>query len=400
MDSNKNNHRTIGISQDLFFFHEFAPGCSFWLPNGTRIYNKLTKLIRDEYFVRGFEEVKSPVIAKKDLWIISDHWNQYKDNMFCFCCDDTEYAMKAMNCPLACLMFRHKVRSYRELPLRLADFGQLHRNEFSGALTGLTRVRQFTQDDCHIFCSVSQIKSEIENALNFLLDVYSKFGFQFEIGLSTRPDKFIGDIEIWNNAEKELSNLLNDSGLKWTEKAKDGAFYGPKIDIHLTDSLNRKHQCGTIQLDFQLPKRFELNFITENGDHDVPVIIHRAIFGSFERFVAILTEHYNGKWPLWISPKQVMIIPITNQQNDYANEIKTNLRLFKFYADVNYSDETLSKKVRTAELVDQYNYILIIGNKEVETKTVSVRYRDNSNKKILTIHELIEELKETKKMYK
>ena len=281
------DHRKIGLDHELFFFDETSPGSAFWLPNGTKIFNKLRDFIRNEYVKRGFQEVMSPVIAKKELWQISGHWDKYKENMFCFDCDNTEYAIAGMNCPKHCIMFKYRSRSYRELPLRFADFGVLHRNELSNTLTGLTRVRSFKQDDAHIFCTQLQIKSEIQEAIEFLTYVYSKFGFQFEVQFSTRPEKFIGEIEIWNKAENELIELLNESKLKWTLSEGNGAFYGPKIDFHLTDSLGRKHQCATIQLDFQLPSkdRFNLKYTDENGELKTPVIIHRAIYGSFERLL-------------------------------------------------------------------------------------------------------------------
>ena len=383
----------IGIDQKLFFFDQSAPGCAFWLPNGTIIYNKLMNFIRNEYFKWGFDEVKTPIIAKKSLWDVSGHWEKYKENMFCFNRDDTEYALASMNCPKHCKMFGHCARSYRELPLRFADFGVLHRNEPSGSLTSLFRNISFCQDDAHVFCTYQQIKSEMQNALEFLTYVYSKFGFQFEVGLSTRPDEFIGEIEVWDKAEKELTDVLNESGLDWYEKQKDGAFYGPKIDIHLTDSLNRKHQCATIQLDFQLPskERFDLKYVDENGESKTPVIIHRAIYGSFERFIAILCEHYNKKWPLWLNPKQIAILPISEKFLSYANQVKDELRKHKFYVDVDESDNTIPKKIRNAQ-DSQYNYILVVGQKEIDTKTVNVRYRDNDTKKMINVNDLIVEL--------
>ena len=401
------DHRKIGIDQELFFFHELSPGSAFWLPNGTRLYNKLMNFIRDEYYKRGFQEVITPVLGKQGLWEISGHWQKYKDDMFCLehnhdeSDDDTsektddkqQYAMKPMQCPLACLMFKFKPRSYRELPLRLADFGDLHRNEASGALCGLLRGKKFRQDDAHIFCSQDQIKSEINGAIDFLRCVYSKFGFEFEVHLSTRPEKFIGEINVWNKAEKELAEVLNDTKLKWTEDPQGGAFYGPKIDIKLTDSLGRKHQCATIQLDFQLPSkdRFDLTFVNNKNELETPVIIHRAIYGSFERFVAILCEHYKGKFPFWLNPRQIKIISVADKFFEYAKYVQNQLRKHKFFVDVDETDNTLQKKVKDAQL-EQYNYILVVGQKEMETQTINVRYRDNENKKMCTIDELIGEL--------
>ena len=393
------DHKKIGIDQDLFFFNEFSPGSAFWLPNGTKIFNKLQSFIRDEYFKRGFNEVKTPIIGKQELWEISGHWQKYKENMFCIernsndDPDKSQYAIKAMNCPFHSLMFKHMNISYKSLPLRLADFGALHRNEATGSLRGLFRGKKFSQDDSHVFCTYQQIKSEMQNALEFLTYVYSKFGFQFEIGLSTRPDEFIGEIEVWDKAEKELTDILNESGLNWSLHEKDGSFYGPKIDIHLTDSLNRKHQCATIQLDFQLPskERFDLKYIDENGEFKTPVIIHRAIYGSFERFIAILCEHYNGKWPLWLNPKQIKILPISQKFNQYANTVRDELKSHKFYVDVDDTDNTIPKKIRVAQ-VEQYNYILVVGQKEMDTNMINVRYRDTDIKKMINVGDLIAEL--------
>jgi len=381
----------IGIEQELFFFNECTPGSAFWLPNGTILYQKLMNFIRDEYFRRGFQEIMTPVIAKDSLWAISGHLEKYKENMFCFECNGAGYGLSPMGCPKACLMFKHRTRTYKELPLRLADMGSLHRNEASGSLTSLFRNIKFSQDDCHIFCTFSQIKQEIKGAIEFLSYVYKKFNFQFEVCLSTRPDQFIGEIEVWDKAEKELSEVLNDSGFKWLVKEKDGAFYGPKIDIHLTDSIGRKHQCGTIQLDFQLPQRFDLKYVDEHGEIKTPVIIHRAIYGSFERFIAILIEHFNGKWPLWLNFRQVKVIPVSEKFLDYANYVKNELRKFKFNVDVDESDNTIPKKVRAAQ-VEQYNYILVVGQKEVDTNMVNVRYRDSDDKKMIGLAELVTEI--------
>lgn len=407
-EQTNSDHRHIGVQQELFFFHELSPGSAFWLPKGARIFNKLQEFMRSEYFKRGFEEVKSPVIAKKDLWAISGHWDKYKENMFSFKIhehaenDDKgkensseEWAMKAMNCPLHCLMFGFRNRSYKELPLRFADFGTLHRNEFSGALSGLTRVRSFHLDDAHLFCTHAQIKGEIKSCLQFFTDVYGKFGFKFSVGLSTRPEKFIGEISVWDQAEKELESALNESGLEWTLLKNDGAFYGPKIDIQLTDSLNRKHQCATIQLDFQLPspERFNLKYVDENQNLQTPVIIHRAIYGSYERFIAMLCEHYAGKWPFWISPNQVMIVPVASKYLDYCYQIKDQLKERQYYVEVDDSDNTMNKKILAAQM-HQYNYILVIGQKEIDGQMVNIRYRDSNEKKMIPVNELLEEMQD------
>merc|ERR1719216_515018 len=298
----KRDHRKLGKEQDLFFFHELSPVSCFFQPKGAHIYNKLVAFIREEYWKRGFQEVISPNIYNSKLWQTSGHWDHYSDNMFKIDIEKEKFGLKPMNCPGHALIFDHRIRSWRELPLRLADFGVLHRNELSGALTGLTRVRRFQQDDAHIFCMPEQIKEEIKGALDFLSTVYKTFGFTYTLKLSTRPEKFLGEIETWDKAEKMMEDSLNQSGLKWSLNPADGAFYGPKIDITLKDALNRQHQCATIQLDFQLPKKFNLEYVDDKGEKQHPVMIHRAILGSVERMIAVLTENFGGKWPFWLSP--------------------------------------------------------------------------------------------------
>lgn len=291
------DHRLIGKNQELFMLHPYTPGSLFMLPHGTRIYNKLLDFMRTEYRKRGFEEVISPNIFNADLWRQSGHWDKYGDNIFKFKCEDQDWGVKPMNCPGHCLIFGNRSRSYRELPIRLADFGVLHRNEFSGALSGMTRVRRFQQDDAHIFCRRDQIQEEIRNAIHFMKSVYEVFGFEFKLELSTRPENFLGDIETWNSAEESLKNeLVAQFGDKWVINEGDGAFYGPKIDVHVTDAMKRSFQCATIQLDFQLPNRFDLQFRNQDDADERPVMIHRAIFGSVERFMAVLIEHIGGKW--------------------------------------------------------------------------------------------------------
>jgi threonyl-tRNA synthetase len=398
------DHRNIGQKQELFFFHPFSPGSAFMLPHGTRIYNKLMNFIRAEYNKRGFTEVVTPNMFSTDLWKKSGHYPKYKENMFELKCEDQDFALKPMNCPGHCLMFNNRLRSYRELPIRFADFGVLHRNELSGALTGLTRVRRFQQDDAHIFCTNEQIKSEIKSALNFMSDVYGIFGFEFDLELSTRPEKFIGDIEQWNHAEKQLEEVLNEykevTNCNWKLNPGDGAFYGPKIDIHVKDALKRSHQCATIQLDFQLPskERFDLSYVSETGENKHPVIIHRAILGSVERMMAILIENYAGKWPFWLSPRQVIILPISNKNHDYAHQIQKIISESGFYVDVDDSDNTISKKILNAQLA-QYNYILTVGKKEEELNSVNVRTRDTVQHGMKSIDEIINEFKSIEKRF-
>ncbi|NP_001005932.1 threonine--tRNA ligase 1, cytoplasmic isoform 2 [Danio rerio] len=307
------------------------------------------------------------------------------------------FALKPMNCPGHCLMFDHRPRSWRELPLRLADFGVLHRNELSGALTGLTRVRRFQQDDAHIFCSMDQIESEIKGCLDFLRTVYDVFGFTFKLNLSTRPEKFLGEPEVWDQAEKQLENSLNDFGEKWVLNPGDGAFYGPKIDIQIKDAIGRYHQCATIQLDFQLPIRFNLTFVSHDGDDKKrPVIIHRAILGSVERMIAILTENYGGKWPLWLSPRQVMVVPIGPTCDEYAQRVQKEFHKVGLMTDVDLDPGcTLNKKIRNAQLA-QYNFILVVGEKEKSSDTVNVRTRDNKVHGERSLTDCMERLKQLK----
>ncbi|XP_069681681.1 threonine--tRNA ligase 1, cytoplasmic isoform X2 [Periplaneta americana] len=373
----KRDHRKIGKEQELFFFHELSPGSCFFLPRGAFIYNALIDFIKSEYRKRGFQEVVSPNVYNAKLWQTSGHWAHYAENMFSFDVEKETFALKPMNCPGHCLMFDQRTRSWRELPLRFADFGVLHRNELSGALTGLTRVRRFQQDDAHIFCAVEQIHQEMLGALNFLKHVYSVFGFSFQLVLSTRPEKFLGEISIWNQAEQQLAESLNEFGEPWKENPGDGAFYGPKIDITIMDALRRPHQCATIQLDFQLPIRFNLGYVSESGEKKRPVIIHRAILGSVERMIAILTESYAGKWPFWLSPRQCIVIPVGAPFHDYAFKVKEQLYSAGFMCDVDVDPgDTMNKKIRNAQLA-QYNFILVVGEKEQSAGTVNVRTRDN-----------------------
>ncbi|XP_022920739.2 threonine--tRNA ligase 1, cytoplasmic isoform X1 [Onthophagus taurus] len=386
----KRDHRKIGREQELFFFHELSPGSCFFQPRGAHIYNTLINFIKKEYKKRGFQEVVSPNIYNVKLWQTSGHWAHYSDNMFSFDIEKEKFALKPMNCPGHCLIFDNRNRSWRELPLRLADFGVLHRNELSGALTGLTRVRRFQQDDAHIFCAIEQIKDEIKGALDFLQHVYGIFGFTFNLVLSTRPEKFLGEVEVWNEAEKALSESLDDFKQPWKLNPEDGAFYGPKIDITIMDALRRQHQCATIQLDFQLPIRFNLNYVSESGEKKRPVMIHRAILGSVERMIAILTESYAGKWPFWLSPRQAMVIPIAPAFDDYAQEVRKKIYDAGFMCEVDTdAGDTMNKKVRNAQLA-QFNFILVVGEKERSSNTVNVRTRDNVVHGEISVDGLIE----------
>mgnify|MGYP001127034926 FL=1 len=393
------DHRRLGLEQDLFFFHPYSPGSCFFLPNGTKIYNKMMTLMRKEYRKRGYQEVMTPNLFDIKLWETSGHWQHYQKHMFSFQSDpQTTYALKPMNCPSHCLMFDHRSRSYKELPLRFADFGVLHRNEDSGALSGLTRVRRFQQDDAHIFCGLEHVEQEILSVLEFMQQIYGIFGFNFELALSTRPaEGKLGTEEQWDQAEADLRSALERfRGSDYRVKEGDGAFYGPKIDIYIEDSMRRKFQCATVQLDFQLPKNFGLNYSTADAAGErlaTPVIIHRAIYGSFERFLAILTEHLGGKWPFWLSPRQCIVVPVSDKFTDYANEVKNTIFEAGFDADVDLRDAKLQRKIRDAQLA-QFNYILVVGEIEEAHKTVNVRTRDNEVHGEKSLEDLLAQFKE------
>ncbi|NXV44247.1 SYTC protein, partial [Uria aalge] len=401
-EAKSRDHRKIGRDQELFFFHELSPGSCFFLPKGAYIYNTLIEFIRPI----SCKRISEFVVLKNrcELWLYSDYIVGIMD-----ICLDTGCFSLAVLCRILILdepqvitfsfslMFDHRPRSWRELPLRLADFGVLHRNELSGALTGLTRVRRFQQDDAHIFCAMEQIEEEIKSCLQFLRAVYDVFGFSFKLNLSTRPEKYLGDIEVWNQAEKQLENNLSDFGEKWELNSGDGAFYRPKIDIQIKDAIGRYHQCATIQLDFQLPVRFNLTFVSHDGnDKTRPVIIHRAILGSVERMIAILTENYGGKWPLWLSPQQVMVVPVGPTCDEYAQKVRQHFHDAGLMADVDVDPGcTLNKKIRNAQL-SQYNFILVVGEKEKASETVNIRTRDNKVHGERTIADTVERLLELK----
>lgn len=368
----KNDHRELGRKQELFFMHPCSPGSIFFLPHGTRVYNKLKTFIRNQYWERGYEEVETPDMCNMELWETSGHAAKYKENMYLL---DNEFGLKPMNCPGHCLIFDSKARSYRELPLRLADFGDLHRNEASGALSGMTRLRTFHQDDAHIFCRESQIKEEVKRALDFVDYAYSIFGFSYELKLSTRPEKYVGDLKTWKKAEDALEEALNELKKPWEINEGDGAFYGPKIDICVCDAMKRKFQLATLQLDFNLPRRFNLSYAAEDDRREIPVMIHRAVLGSLERMFAILLEHYEGKWPFWLSPRQAIVCPVSEKSQAYGEQVKDAIHKAGYYVDIDTSDSKLQKKVREAQLA-QYNYILVVGEDEANTGKVSVRLRD------------------------
>lgn len=393
-EAKKYDHRELTKKQELFFFHPLSPGSCFFLPHGTRVCNKLLEFIRAQYWKRGYEEVSTPNMFNMELWETSGHAANYKENMFLLDIEKQKFGLKPMNCPGHCLIFDHRVRSYRELPLRLADFGVLHRNEASGALTGLTRVRRFQQDDAHIFCRESQIKEEVRSVLEFISYAYDVFGFTFDLKLSTRPEKYLGELETWDKAEAALTEALNEFGKPWQINEADGAFYGPKIDISVSDAMKRKFQCATLQLDFQLPERFNLSYSAEDeSKRERPVMIHRAILGSVERMFAILLEHYKGKWPFWLSPRQAIVCPVSDKSQTYGLKVRDQIHEAGYYVDVDTSDRTIQKKVREAQMA-QYNYILVVGEEEANTGQVSVRVRDKAEHSVKSIENLLIHFKE------
>eukprot|EP00922_Rhytidocystis_sp_ex-Travisia-forbesii_P039347 GHVS01058521.1.p1 GENE.GHVS01058521.1~~GHVS01058521.1.p1 ORF type:complete len:841 (+),score=90.25 GHVS01058521.1:187-2523(+) len=428
-EAKKRDHRTLGSNLDLFFFDpSVSPGSCFWLPEGARLYNKLSDFMRNEYRIRGFAEVITPNIFSCDLWKTSGHYQNYKENMYLFEVEGKEWGLKPMNCPGHCCMFKHMNPSYKQLPIRLADFGVLHRNEMTGSLSGLTRVRRFQQDDAHIFCTAEQIKAEVLAALEFLFFVYGRFGFEYELQLSTMPKKALGSKEQWDVAEKALEEALNETGKKWTLNPGDGAFYGPKVDIRLWDALKRSHQCGTVQLDFQLPLRFNLQYRTQDeaiadesstkrGAADAahcenptdslsfkeghirpgcarPVMIHRAILGSIERMVAVLIEHTAGKFPFWLSPRQAIVLPISDKHNEYAQWVEKTLTNFGYDVGIDMSSNTINKKIREAQ-IHQWNYMLVVGEQESNSGTVTVRMReDPKHQQQLPVQQLLAKFEE------
>jgi threonyl-tRNA synthetase len=373
-EAKKRDHRKVGKDTGLFMFHPWAPGAAFWLAKGTVLYNTLADYMREVLIPAGYVEVKAPIVFNKALWETSGHWQHYRQNMFLVQSEDEQMGLKAMNCPGHFLIYASEVRSYRDLPIRYHEQTPLHRNEASGVLSGLTRVRQFSQDDGHCFVMESQIGDEVERILRLVQRVYKDFGLKVEMKLSTRPEEFLGAIETWNHAERELKRALDAVGEPYTINEGDGAFYGPKIDFDVTDAIGRKWQCATIQLDYQMPERFDLKYIgADNAEHR-PVVIHRAIFGSFERFIALLIEHYNGAFPLWLSPVQARILPIADRHLEYAGQTVERLKAAGLRVELDERQEKIGYKIREAQL-QKIPYMLVIGDREAAEGTVAVRTR-------------------------
>lgn len=394
-EAKKRDHRKLGKELDLFFFDETAPGMAYWLPKGFKMMNILIDFWRKEHEKRGYLEFSGPQLNSSELWKTSGHWDHYKEDMFVLTdSDGKEQALKPMNCPNAIKIFASKLRSYKDLPLRFNDIDVIHRNEKSGQLNGLFRVRMFRQDDAHNFITEEQIGDEIKDIIEIAKQLYGVFGLDFKITLSTRPDDYMGELEVWNQAESDLKSVLDEvcGAGEYDINEGDGAFYGPKIDIQMKDCLGRKWQMGTIQLDFQLPQRFNLHYIDSNGDKKVPVLVHRAIFGSFDRFIGIITEHFAGAFPLWLAPVQVEVMPISDNQLEYAKSVVEKLQQAGIRVELDDRQEKIGYKIREAQL-QKIPYMLILGEKEVEAGNVGVRSRKDGDIGAMEIDEFVEKLK-------
>ena len=378
-EAQRRDHRKLGTELKLFFFDPIAPASPFFLPRGATIYNLLTGYVRDLYKQYGYQEVITPEVFSTELWKRSGHYDNYKENMFFIHMDDREYAVKPMNCPAAALIYASQLHSYRDLPLRYADFGRLHRYERSGVTHGLTRVRTFSQDDTHIFCTAEQIRDEVWSLIRMYTEPYTLFRFDdVRIALSLRPDKRVGSDQVWEKAEVALEAVLQEAKLTYEPKPGEGAFYGPKIDFFVSDALGREWQLGTIQLDFSLPERFDLEYVAEDGSRQRPVVIHKAMLGSIERFLGLLIEHYGGAFPAWLAPVQATVIPIADRHLEYATQVQQQLGSGGLRVEVDARSERMNAKVRDAQL-QKVPYMLIVGDKEVEQGTVALRLRSGEN---------------------
>lgn len=390
-EAKKRDHRKIGKEMDLFALYDEGPGFPFFMPKGMTLRNQLENFWREEHAKRGYEEIKTPLILNEQLWRTSGHWDHYKDNMYFTKIDDEDYAIKPMNCPGSMLAYKRKMHSYRDLPIRLAEMGQVHRHELSGALHGLMRVRTFTQDDAHIFMLPEQVKDEILGVVNFIDDVYTLFGFKYHVELSTRPEDSMGTDEEWNMAETALKEAIEAKGIPYLINEGDGAFYGPKLDFHLEDSLGRTWQCGTIQLDMQMPQRFDLTYVGSDNKKHRPVMIHRVIFGSIERFIGIIIEHFAGKFPLWLAPVQVKILTVAEAFTGYAEDVAKKLEEAGLRVETDLRNEKIGYKLREARN-QRVNYILIIGEREEEANTVTVRSAKIGELGAMKVDELCQKL--------
>ena len=391
-EAEKRDHRKLGKALNLFFFDPIAPASPFFLPNGTVILNELEKYVKDLYKLYEYKEVITPQIFNTELWKRSGHYENYLENMFFVSIDEKEFGVKPMNCPAAALVYASEIHSYRDLPLRLADFGRLHRNERSGVTHGLTRVRSFSQDDAHIFCKFDQIEAEIAKFLNMLNESYKTFKFDnIRFELSLRPEKRVGDDNTWNESEKILKNILDKNKYKYSMQSGEGAFYGPKIDAFVPDAIGREWQLGTVQLDFSLPERFDLEYVEEDGSRQKPVVIHRAMLGSLERFLGVLIEHLSGNFPTWLSPVQVIIIPITDKHLDYSYNVYKKFKSQNIRIEIDESNERMNAKIRNAQL-RKIPYMFIIGDNEMSSNTVSVRTRNGEETNSISTKDILDKV--------
>lgn len=393
-EAKRRDHRKLGLELDLFSLHDEGPGFPFFHPKGMILRNQLEDFWRREHRKRGYQEIKTPIILSRSLWEQSGHWGHYKENMYFTQIDDIDYAVKPMNCPGGMIMYKTKLRSYRDLPLRAGELGLVHRHELSGALHGLLRVRNFTQDDAHIFMLPSQIKDEIIGVIELVDYFYKVFGFEYHVELSTRPEDSMGSDEAWEMATNALQEALEAKGMDFKINAGDGAFYGPKIDFHLRDCLGRTWQCGTIQLDFQMPEKFDLTYIGEDGQKHRPVMIHRVVYGSIERFIALLTEQYAGAFPTWLAPVQVRLLPISERHQDYAKEVFSRLNELEIRVEVDERREKINYKIREAQ-TEKVPFTLIVGDQEAESDMVAVRrYGQSNSGEKMTVDEFIAMIQE------
>lgn len=393
-EAEKRNHRKLGKELELFMFSEEAPGMPFYLANGKVIRRELEHFLREVQTMYGYEEVETPLMMNQRLWEQSGHWQHYQEHMYVTQVDNQQFALKPMNCPGHMLIYKNALRSYRDLPIRMAEFGHVHRHEFSGALNGLLRVRSFCQDDAHLFVRPDQIEREIELALQIIDHVYRVFGFDYTIELSTRPEDYMGDLEVWDEAEAALSRVLEKRGVAYTVNEGDGAFYGPKIDIHIQDAIQRSHQCATVQLDFQLPEKFDLTYVNEQNEKVRPVVIHRAVFGSLDRFLGILIEHFNGAFPLWLAPIQVQVIGVADTHAAYVEEVGNQLRQAHIRVAVDERNQKLGKKIREAQM-KKISYILVLGDEEQKQNNVTVRRYKQEGIEKYTVEEFLKHVKES-----
>ena len=391
-EAKKRDHRKLGKELGLFMFAEEGPGFPFFLPKGMTLKNTLIDYWREIHLREGYQEVSTPVILSRKLWETSGHWDHYKENMYTTVIDDEDYAIKPMNCPGGMLVYKSQPRSYRDLPLRVGELGLVHRHEKSGQLHGLMRVRCFTQDDAHIFMTQDQITDEIKGVTRLINEVYSQFGFDYFVELSTRPDNSMGSDEDWEMATNGLRNALDEMGLKYIVNEGDGAFYGPKIDFHLRDSIGRTWQCGTIQLDFQLPQRFEAEYVAEDGTKKRPIMIHRVCFGSIERFIGILIEHFAGKFPVWLAPVQVKVIPVSEKSMGYAQDVYDQLKAAGIRTELDRKDEKVGYKIRQAQL-EKVPFMLVLGEKEAAEGKITVRSRDKGDLGVADLSTFIADVK-------